>query len=175
MLLDALLREELNAKRRRDLKLRIKTDFIIKLGITRRTGFGYVHKKQHHARCNKPTDSYDTYAPFWNGNKFDLRRGTSTEWPDLLRGPGPFSLPCELGVELLAGLFGLGRHFPLFLALPLASLARPAIARLEMSFRLPTYTLVVLVVAALLLPDLTCPFGIPLLVVDLPLVAWVDL
>ena len=146
MLLDAFLREELNAKRRRDLKLRIKTDFIIKLGIIRRTGFGYVHKKQHHARCNKPKYSYDTYASFWNGNKFDLRR-TSTEWTNLLRGPGPFSLPCELGVELLAGL---GRHFPLFLALPLASLALPAIARLEMSFRLPTYTLVLLVVAAFL-------------------------
>ena len=79
------------------------------------------------------------------------------------------------GVELLAGLFGLGHHFPLFLALPLASLALSAPARLEMSFRLPTDTLVLLFVAALLLPDLAGPFGIPLLVVDLPLVMWVDL
>ena len=79
MLLDALLREELKAKRRRDLKLRIKIDFITKLGITWRTGFGYMHKKQqHHARCNKPKFSYDTYAPFLNGNKLDLP-GTSTE------------------------------------------------------------------------------------------------
>ena len=58
--------------------------------------------------------------------------------------------------------------------LPLASLALPTHARLEMSFVLPTDTLVVLVDAAFLLPDLTGPFGIPL-VVDLPLGAWVDL
>lgn len=86
--------EELNAKRRGDLMLRNKIDFIMKLKITRHIGFGYVHKKQHHARCNKPKYSYDTYASFWNRNRFDLRRGTSTEWPDLLRGPGLFSLPC---------------------------------------------------------------------------------
>ena len=132
-----------------------------------------VHKKQYHARCNKPKYFYNTYATFWNGNKFDLR-GTSTEWPDLLRGPGPFSLPCELGVELLAGLFGLGRHFPLSLALPLASLALPAPARLEMSLRLPLDTLVVLFVAALLLPPLTVPLGIPLLAIETPLVVWMD-
>ena len=44
-----------------------------------------------------------------------------------------------------------------------------------MSFCLPTYTLVLLVVAALLLPDLAGTFDILLLEVESPLVMWVDL
>ena len=94
--------------------------------------------------------------------------GTTTEWPDLLRGSGPSSLPSERSVVLLASRPSLGHHFLLYLALP-------ASARLEMSLCLPTDTLVVLVVAVLLLPDLAGPFGIPLVVVNLPLIVWVDL
>ena len=44
-----------------------------------------------------------------------------------------------------------------------------------MSFRLSTYALVLLVIAALLLPDLAVSFVIPLIEVERPLVMWVDL
>ena len=44
-----------------------------------------------------------------------------------------------------------------------------------MGLRLPPDTLVVLFSAALHLPDLVCSFGIPLVVVESPLVMWVDL
>ena len=44
-----------------------------------------------------------------------------------------------------------------------------------MSLCLPPDTLVVLVVAALLLPDLAASFVIPLVEVERPLVMWVDL
>ena len=82
---------------------------------------------------------------------------------ELLRGPGPFSLPCELRVVLLTGRHGLGCYFPLFLALPAA-------ACLEMGLCLPPDMLVVLFGAALLLPPLVVPVGIPLLAVEIPLI-----
>ena len=93
------------------------------------------------------------------------------EWPDLLRGPGPFALPCLLDVVLLAGRLGPSRHIMLLLV----SLALPPPARLEMSLCLPTDTLAALFVAAPLLPPLAVPLGIPLLVVKTPLVVWMDL
>ena len=94
---------------------------------------------------------------------------------DLLCGPGPLSLPCPLGVELLRGLFCLSRNFPLSLALHLASLPIPTRARFKMSLRLALYTQGVLVLAALLLQQLLLLCDIPLLEVEGPLVLRVDL
>ena len=86
----------------------------------------------------------------------------------LLRGPGPFALPCELGVVLLVGRLGLSRYFSLYVALPTP-------ARLEMGLHLPSDTLVVPFGATLLLPPLVVPVCISLLAVESPLVVWVDL
>ena len=55
------------------------------------------------------------------------------------------------------------------------SLVLPGPARLKMGLRLPPDTLVVFFGVALLLPPLAVPVGIPLLVVESPLVVWVDL